>query len=900
MKRNLLLFCLVLCTLSTGAYAQRRLVYTAHTAEKVDFEIYNNVSNGGFTIVAPKDVLGEEIVLGYTDAGYFDYDDAPENLKWWLSEYQRQINELRKEGEPSTLSIKHSALKRARLQKTTATHPVVPPLLGENNWTQTSPFNDNCPTLTNSSNVAEKCVVGCVATSLSQVLAYWAWPLKGKGSKSYYWKTGKKTLSVNLANSEYNWELIRPNYGNCTDEQGEEYAKLSSDVGIAIEMDYNLGSAGGSGAYSEDIASVLKTYFSYNTASQAYRSSYSATNWEKILKQELNAERPICYTGRGQYGHAFVCDGYDDAGYFHFNFGWSGHGNGYYLSTIKEQDFAEGQFITYNIKPSRSQSIVDGLCYNLLNDCAVEVACPDGTTKYTGDIVIPKTVQISGGTYDVVRIGPAAFSGMSITSIDIPSTIEYISANAFTGCTSLTEVTVHGNTPLNGSLNIFNNDIYSQATLTIDEGNVSTYMTANPWRAFHIIKDATTSQEWTEWVEAKDGTCTYDYVYDYIAAYPTKHSIFVRNKKNDETQCQYLLENFACGSALIIDVDLRTYECQVKPVSSGYVADKYDILASDYPNRNAAYSYKNYPCTFNPETGEFTLYMTYYTKDNQSLTSGKEHVYIDGYPNYTIDINDIDVSENGVMTSTLNKGDGYSKVYYLIESGSITLKTDVERLIEQIRNEEIVPQETTSNVITETLTETGNYTLIVMSTTPSGTIVNYAFKAFKFTREPKWVERYTGTYTYKVWEKVTQQNVIAYQDEKDLKFWKLAPMYGGTEFYFTLDSTTNQIDFDKQTTAFVYKSKETTVQDYKSIKSTAKVSYYDPTARTFNFDTYYLSGTFKENGFEVYQINGTTGIDERQVTRNNKQESIYNLAGQKVGDDYVGVVIINGKKTIKR
>lgn len=38
------------------------------------------------------------------------------------------------------------------------------------------------------------------------------------------------------------------------------------------------------------------------------------------------------YEGNGDGGgHAFVCDGYDSAtGLFHFNWGWSGSGNGYY------------------------------------------------------------------------------------------------------------------------------------------------------------------------------------------------------------------------------------------------------------------------------------------------------------------------------------------------------------------------------------------------------------------------------------------------------------------------------------------------------------------------------------------------------------------------------------------
>lgn len=33
------------------------------------------------------------------------------------------------------------------------------------------------------------------------------------------------------------------------------------------------------------------------------------------------------------YGHQFICDGYDTNGFFHFNFGWSGDGDGFYSLT---------------------------------------------------------------------------------------------------------------------------------------------------------------------------------------------------------------------------------------------------------------------------------------------------------------------------------------------------------------------------------------------------------------------------------------------------------------------------------------------------------------------------------------------------------------------------------------
>jgi hypothetical protein len=54
--------------------------------------------------------------------------------------------------------------------------------------------------------------------------------------------------------------------------------------------------------------------------------------WITMLKNELNAGRPIFYSGQGSGGgHAWVCDGWDASNKMHFNWGWGGSGpDGYY------------------------------------------------------------------------------------------------------------------------------------------------------------------------------------------------------------------------------------------------------------------------------------------------------------------------------------------------------------------------------------------------------------------------------------------------------------------------------------------------------------------------------------------------------------------------------------------
>ena len=99
-------------------------------------------------------------------------------------------------------------------------------------------------------------------------------------------------------------------------------------------MDYG---ANASGAYSEDAMDAFMQYFRYsNNLDFADRDDYIDQQWIELLKNEIDNGRPMYYSAysyskdatRG--GHAFVCDGYDENDFFHFNWGWQGFDNGFY------------------------------------------------------------------------------------------------------------------------------------------------------------------------------------------------------------------------------------------------------------------------------------------------------------------------------------------------------------------------------------------------------------------------------------------------------------------------------------------------------------------------------------------------------------------------------------------
>lgn len=305
--------------------SQLTLAHTAKSAVDINkncLYVFNKGEHDGFIIVAADDCVSTEI-LGFSDSGEFNNDNAPTNFKWWLEQYQREIDYAIKNGLNSTASIQPFATS-------------VSPLLGNISWDQGAPYNLLCPTLTNSKGEAEHTVTGCVATATAQVMRYYKWPLNGQGSNSYLWENGNKTLSMDFSKSVYDWYNMTETYdNNSTSTQKNAVAKLMYDCGISCNMKYNLSEKGGSGASGFDQVKGLYNYFGYDQGMEHLtRNYYKLAEWNAIIINEINNKRPILYRGQGSGGgHAFIIDGYNNDGYFHFNWGWGGNSNGYFVTT---------------------------------------------------------------------------------------------------------------------------------------------------------------------------------------------------------------------------------------------------------------------------------------------------------------------------------------------------------------------------------------------------------------------------------------------------------------------------------------------------------------------------------------------------------------------------------------
>lgn len=297
-------------------YKENSLENITSTSQERIFYYVFNIDSTGFVIVSGDDNVSP--ILGYSNEGIFDPNNIPQNTKKWLEEYKSQIRFVMDNNIEASNEIKEKWEKLlSDKQNGFMEKSYVLPLM-QTKWNQSPYYNALCPSGT---------VTGCVATAMAQVMKYWNYPTNGSGFHSYNHQT-YGTLSANFGSTTYQWSSMP----NIVSSSNNAVATLMYHCGVSVDMNYGPASSGGSSATYQATESALKNYFGYvNTLQLIVRSSYNQSQWINLLKTELDESRPVLYAGIGTGGgHAFVCDGYDNNDFFHFNWGWGGSSDGYF------------------------------------------------------------------------------------------------------------------------------------------------------------------------------------------------------------------------------------------------------------------------------------------------------------------------------------------------------------------------------------------------------------------------------------------------------------------------------------------------------------------------------------------------------------------------------------------
>ena len=281
--------------------------------------------NKGFAIVSGDDDMPE--IVGYADHGTYDANNMPTAMAAFLNNYRATI-EAMKQGNAS--AIKNIAEAKALRANNTRATTAVSPLLGDIKWNQSEPYNNMCPKYDGTNLSA----TGCVATAMAQVMMYWKYPNELKADiNEYTTSTHKLTVAGETKGQKYDWDNMLPSYysGNYNQTQADAVAKLMLHCGKAVEMDY------GEESGANVTPGCLAKYFGYDSdlMLDLSRTCFTLAEWTAIIDKELQAKRPILYSGRTTNGgHQFVCDGSDGNGLYHINWGWGGYQDGYFDITI--------------------------------------------------------------------------------------------------------------------------------------------------------------------------------------------------------------------------------------------------------------------------------------------------------------------------------------------------------------------------------------------------------------------------------------------------------------------------------------------------------------------------------------------------------------------------------------
>ena len=176
---------------------------------------------------------------------------------------------------------------------------------------------------------------------------------------------------------------------NSSEESRQAVAKLAYACSVAAKADYCCAYDGGTNF----IPNMLIDHFGIDpSCTQIYRNYFTTEEWENIIRKELDEGRPVLYSGTGQgSAHGFICDGYDETGLYHINWGFEGLANGYYdLATLNPEDmtangFLDKQAITYGIKPlgHEGETVYDNnMFYDAVNNMTSGSVAVGGKVDY--------------------------------------------------------------------------------------------------------------------------------------------------------------------------------------------------------------------------------------------------------------------------------------------------------------------------------------------------------------------------------------------------------------------------------------------------------------------------------------------------------------------------------------
>ena len=324
--------------------------------------------------------------------------------------------------------------------------------------------------------------------------------------------------------------------------------------------------------------------------------------------------------------------------------------------------------------------------------------------------------------------GSKTVDSVANSVFEFPATVEF----ADSATTAMYTVTVKEGVTLEY-------DLYHTITLSLDESLTTPY--GNASYTFTVGVPA----PWSEWKQTK-GTYNFSLYVSGSYAIP----VYYREHLIDATKAQFLLGFTAIGANedVLVDVNKETGACQV---GIHYFLDNANygpVFVSDFPHNpfdlnkdGERETYEDHPCTYNPETGLFTLELVYFvytglgSSASGTFGTGVETLQLDGYyvPDYSLNMeyrgNYVD--KNGTNNAVISTTKGVDVAKYLMTV--ISADEDASAAVQGMLK---------GTVPCDTLTEAGFYAYPI---TASG---NYKALAITFDAEEEPMEAFSTNFEF--------------------------------------------------------------------------------------------------------------------------------------------------------
>lgn len=413
------------------------------------YYVFNATNNEGFVIICGDDSQGD--ILGYANKGTFDENAMPDNIRFWLGNFSNNTTRKDSKGVGKKSGSQHEAID-----------PLISTTWGQGEATeQGKPYNMLCPVVD-----GRHCITGCVATSMAQVMNYHQWPEEACSVIPSYFSNDIIGQLDALPQLDFDWENMKGSYNGTEDEQEKmAVAQLMRYCGQAAITSYNLEK---SEAYGSNAANALKQYFGYSPNIRLVRAAgASREKWEQMIYHELSSSRPVIYFGSSSTStHCFICDGYDNDGFFHINWGWNGRCDGFFdLSLLNPDEKTTEEGLPDGF--STNVSAIIGISKHVLSSEIIPFADPQvkaiclqqwdtngdqELSRKEADAVISIDDAFRGNStiteFEELRyfqnlrnIAAEAFAGCNnLSIIRLPSQIRKIKDRAFYGCSALESI----------------------------------------------------------------------------------------------------------------------------------------------------------------------------------------------------------------------------------------------------------------------------------------------------------------------------------------------------------------------------------------------------------------------------------------------------------------------------